>query len=86
MRLQVSVHTAVVSKQHRGNVLSIQNRGKRFLMDFRKFLVMVEQVVHSHQSKYSIGIFFGKPIIAIAICTKQFRQSGNLHQHRGGLV
>lgn len=44
MRLQVSVHTAVVSKQHRGNVLSIQNRGKRFLMDFRKFLVMVEQV------------------------------------------
>ena len=34
-------------------------------MDFRKFSVMVEQVVHSNQGKYGIGIFFGKPGISI---------------------
>lgn len=34
-------------------------------MDFRKFPVMVEQVVHSNQGKYGIRIFFGKPGISI---------------------
>ncbi len=34
-------------------------------MDFRKFSVMVEQVVHSNQGKYGIRIFFGKPGISI---------------------
>jgi hypothetical protein len=65
MRLQVSVHTAVVPKLYRGNIFPIQYRGKRFLMDFRKFPVMVEQVVHSNQGKYGIRIFFGKPGISI---------------------
>lgn len=40
MRLQVSVHTAVVPKLYRGNIFPIQYRGKRFLMDFRKFKVI----------------------------------------------
>ena len=40
MRLQVSVHTAVVPKLYRGNIFPIQYRGKRSLMDFRKFKVI----------------------------------------------